>query len=78
VAKVPSAESSNSANDDPSFAIDLNLPEFTARQVEHWPLKMSWSDAMRLFAPARERYLREFDSAEARWRDKNPARFRLF
>ncbi len=67
----------NSVNDHPAFAIDLNLPEFAARQVEHWPSKMSWSDAMRNFAPARARYMREFDSPEARWRDKNPARFRL-
>jgi len=63
-------------NDSP-LAIDLNLPVFTARQVEHWPSEMSWAEAMRQFAPTRERYMREFDSPEKRLREKNPARFRL-
>lgn len=34
---------------------DLNLPVFTAAQIEHWPSKMAWSDAVRHFAAARER-----------------------
>jgi len=55
----------------------LNLPEFDAPQVEHWPSKMSWADAMRTFAAARARYMREFDSPQQRLRDKNPERFRL-
>jgi hypothetical protein len=60
-----------------SFPIDLHLPVFATRQVEHWPSKMSWSEAMRNFTAARLRYMREFDSPEQRMRDKNPARFRL-
>lgn len=69
---------SNTLNPDRSaLAIDLNLPEFDAPQVEHWPSKMSWSEAMRSFAPARARYMREFDSPQQRLRDKNPERFRL-
>ncbi len=63
--------------DSTPLATDLNLPAFETPQVEHWPSKMSWSDAMRLFAPARARYMREFDSPERRVRDKNPERFRL-
>jgi hypothetical protein len=72
-----SGESNNSATDRSDFAIDLNLPQFEAPQAEHWPSKMSWSDAMRIFAPARARYMREFDSPQQRVRDKNPERFRL-
>ena len=72
-----SEESKNSVTNDSSFAIDLNLPEFEARQVEHWPSKMSWSEAMRAFAAARARYMREFDSPQQRLRDKNPEPFRL-
>ena len=72
-----SEESNNSAPDPSAFAIDLNLPEFEARQVEHWPSKMSWSEAMRIFEPARVRYMREFDSPQQRVRDKNPEPFRL-
>lgn len=59
------------------LARDFVLPVFEERQIEHWPSRMSWSDAMRNFAPARERYMREFDSPENRLRTKNPARFRL-
>ena len=72
-----SGESSNFVADRSAFAIDLNLPEFDAPQVEHWPSKMSWSDAMRSFAATRARYMREFDSPQQRLRDKNPERFRL-
>ncbi|MBA3762458.1 MAG: hypothetical protein H0X04_03810 [Chthoniobacterales bacterium] len=59
------------------FAIDLNLPVFGSRPREHWPSKMSWADAMRTFAAARARYMREFDSPAKRLRDKNPEPFRL-
>jgi hypothetical protein len=72
-----SGESNNSVSDRSGFAIDLNLPDFEAPQMEHWPSKMSWSDAMRIFAPARARYMREFDSPQRRVRDKNPEPFRL-
>jgi hypothetical protein len=72
-----SAGSNNSEADRSAFAIDLNLPEFEAPQVEHWPSKMSWSEAMRIFAPARARYMREFDSPQRRLRDKNAEPFRL-
>ena len=72
-----SAESNNFEADRSALAIDLNLPEFEAAQVEHWPSKMSWSEAMRIFAPARARYMREFDSPEQRIRDKNSEPFRL-
>ena len=72
-----SEESNNSVSDRSAFPIDLNLPEFDAPQVEHWPSKMSWSDAMRAFAPGRARYMREFDSPQQRLRDKNPEPFRL-
>jgi hypothetical protein len=38
---------------------------------------MSWSDAMRHFAPFRDYYMKHHDSPERRWRQKNPAPFRL-
>lgn len=60
-----------------SLACDLNLPVFDEALAEHWPSKMSWSDAMRTFAPYRDRYMRNFDSPEQRWREKNPDPFRL-
>lgn len=75
--KVHFAGSERSMKDSTPLATDLNLPAFETPQVEHWPSKMSWSDAMRLFAPARARYMREFDSPERRVRDKNPEPFRL-
>ena len=61
----------------PKSAADLNLPVFSEPQREHWPSTMSWADAMRVFAPMRENYMRHFDSPEARLREKNPKRFRL-
>ena len=72
-----SGESNYFVADRSAFAIDLNLPQFETPQAEHWPSKMSWSDAMRLFAPARARYMREFDSPQQRVHDKNPEPFRL-
>jgi hypothetical protein len=38
---------------------------------------MSWLEAVRHFSSSRELYMREFDSPEKRWREKNPARFVL-
>jgi hypothetical protein len=38
---------------------------------------MSWEEAMQSFAPLREHYMRNFDSPEKRFRDKNPQRFSL-
>ena len=58
-------------------ACDFALPAFEEPMVEHWPLAMSWGDAIRHFAPFREHYMRNFDSPEKRWRDKNPEPFRL-
>jgi hypothetical protein len=72
-----SGKSNSSAVDRSAFAIDLKLPAFETPQLEHWPSKMSWSDAMRTFADSRERYMREFDSPQQRLRDKNPEPFRL-
>jgi len=45
--------------------------------IEHWPLAMPWVEAIRHFTPFREHYMRNFDSPEKRWRDKNPEPFRL-
>ncbi len=75
--KVRSVESKSSVKTNSTLAIELNLPVFEERQAEHWPSKMSWSDAMRNFAPVRERYMREFDSPEKRLHDKTLVRFRL-
>jgi hypothetical protein len=72
-----SEESSTFESDRSALALDLNLPEFETPQLEHWPSKMSWSEAMRAFAPARERYMRKFDSPQQRVLDKNPEPFRL-
>ena len=76
VTKRPLNESVVSMNKS-NLALDLNLPAFETFQVEHWPSPMSWSDAIRHFAATRERYMREVDSPEARWRNKNPQPFRL-
>ena len=76
VTKRPLNESVVSMNKS-NLALDLNLPAFETFQVEHWPSPMPWSDAIRHFAATRERYMREFDSPEARWRNKNPQPFRL-
>jgi hypothetical protein len=72
-----SGESNSFVPDRSPLALDLNLPEFEAPQVEHWPSQMSWSEAMRIFAPARARYMHEFDSPQQRVLDKNPEPFRL-
>jgi len=60
-----------------SLACDLNLPVFDQPLIEPWPMKMSWENAIRSFAATREHYMRNFDSPEKRWRDKNPAPFCL-
>lgn len=70
------SEESNSS-DKPPLASDIDLPACDEPMREHWPLEMTWSDAMEHFAPARERYMRGFDSPEQRLRAKNPERFRL-
>ena len=72
-----SKESDGSTANRADLALDLNLPEFDVPQAEHWPSKMSWSEAMHAFAATRARYMREFDSPEQRLRDKNPEPFRL-
>lgn len=77
VAKMLSDESNKSAAADPALAVDLRLPVFAESQREHWPSRMSWTQAMRHFASARADYMRDFDSPEARLRSKNPARFTL-
>lgn len=59
------------------LALDLNLPDFDRPLAEHRSGRMSWAEGLRYFAAERERYMREFDSPEKRWRDKNPQRFQL-
>lgn len=67
---------SDSSGKEP-LAGDLGLPVFTAPMQEHWPLEMTWAEAMRQIAPARQHYMKKFDSPEKRLRTKNPAIFRL-
>jgi hypothetical protein len=69
-----SAVSAGSNNEDPGV---IELPVFDAAPAEHWPSRMSWSDAMRAFAPYRDYYMRRFDSPERRLRARNPEPFRL-
>ena len=57
-----------------------NLPDFPIFEEaprEHWPLAMSWAEAARCFAPLRDHYMANHDSAEARLADKNPEPFVL-
>ena len=77
VVKMRSPESKVSRAKNDNFACDLRLPVFEQPLIEPWPLKMSWEDAMRSFAPLREYYVRHFDSPEKRARNKNPERFSL-
>jgi hypothetical protein len=77
VAKMRSQKSKPSLAQDKDLACDLHLPVFDEPLIEPWPMKMSWEDAVRSFAATREYYMRNFDSPEKRWRDKNPALFRL-
>ncbi len=59
------------------LASDFVLPVYEERCKSMPPLRISWSDAMRHFAPTREYYMRHFDSPEKRLRDKNPERFQI-
>ena len=77
VVKMRSKESKVSRGNSNHLATDLQLPPFDQPLIEPWPLKMSWEDAIRSFAPLREHYVRQFDSPEKRLRDKNPERFTL-
>ena len=72
-----SKKSKESPATDKRLSCDLQLPVFDAPLIEPWPRQMSWSDAVRSFAPTREHYMREFDSPEQRWHDKNPVPFHL-
>ena len=73
---MPSPKSKPSAKNN-GVACDFELPVFEQPMVEHWPLAMSWMEAIRHFTPFREHYMRNFDAPEKRWRDKNPEPFRL-
>jgi hypothetical protein len=77
VAKMRSTESKVSSSHDAQQKSDIDLPVFEEPLREHWPLKMSWSEAIRQFASSREHYMRNFDSPEKRLRDKNPEPFRV-
>jgi hypothetical protein len=72
-----SPESKVSRTKSKTLASDLRLPIFDEPPIEPWPLKMSWEEAIRTFAPLREYYMQHFDSQEKRARDKNPERFSL-
>jgi hypothetical protein len=69
-----SAVSACGHNDHPEM---VELPVFDAPPAEHWPSRMSWSDAMRAFAPYRDYYMRRFDSPERRLQARNPEPFKL-
>ena len=77
VMKMRSDESKDLLVKAKPLATDFVLPVFEEPLREPWPLKMSWSDAMRHFAAARAHYMRHFDSPERRLREKNPERFRV-
>ena len=77
VAKMGSRESINSSGNRQTLASDLRLPVFEEPQVEPWPIKMSWSQAMLHLARTRGQRQREFDSAQRRFDEKNPAPFVL-
>jgi hypothetical protein len=74
---MPSRSAKASREKRSKLATDLRLPLFDQPQIERSPMKMSWEDAMRNFAPVREQYMGEFDSPEKRLRDKNPERLSL-
>ena len=54
-----------------------DFPVFDRPMVEHWPLAISWSDAIRELAPFRDHYMLHFDTPEGRLADKNPEPFVL-
>jgi hypothetical protein len=60
-----------------AFASDINLPVFDQPQIEPWPVKMSWTAAMRHLERSRRGHAQRFDSPEERLREKNPAPFVL-
>lgn len=74
---MDSRESKNLPDKREPFASDFELPVFDQPQIEPWPVKMSWAEAMRHLAPTRSHYMRAFDSPEQRLREKNPAAFVL-
>jgi hypothetical protein len=55
----------------------FDLPVFEKPQIEWWPSKMTWDDAMRAFDAQRKEYTRTHYSPEDRLRDKNPEPFRM-
>ena len=77
VVKMPSQRSGASKKASERLAIDINLPVFTEPQLNRWPLKISWEDAVRSLTTLREHYMRNFDSPEKRLSRKNPEPFRL-
>lgn len=54
-----------------------DFPVFDQPMAEHWPLNISWVNAIRQLAPFRDHYMQTFDSPELRFRDKNPEPFVL-
>ena len=77
VEKMRSQKSKTSRENAEKLASDLRLPVFDQPLIEPWPMKTSWEEAIRIFAPSREHYMRHFDSPEKRLRYKNPGPFRL-
>jgi hypothetical protein len=75
VEKMASEESKDFAKTE--LHCDFDLPVFTEPMKEHWPLNVSWAEAVRSMAPFRDYYMRHFYSAEQRLRDKNPEPFRM-
>jgi hypothetical protein len=77
VAKMRPPESISSSGNRETLACDLKLPVFEEAQIEPWPIKLSWSQALRHLARIRGQGRRELDSAKRRLDEKNPARFVL-
>ena len=77
VAKMRSPESFSSSGNPETLACDLKLPIFEEAQIEPWPMKLSWSQALRHLACARGQRQREFDSVQRQLSEKNPAPFVL-
>lgn len=77
VEKMRSPESTDSSSDRERLACDLDLPVFEEPQVEPWPVKMSWSQALRHLARTHGQHRRERDSPERRLREKNQSPFVL-
>lgn len=76
VEKMPSSASNDSSMSSEAPELPA-LPSFDRPMMEPWPLRMSWSEAIRAFAPFRAYYMEHFDSPERRFRDKNPKPFVL-